>query len=185
MNVHKAGLLHLSYPSVLLCSNFTREDWLWLVAQKDSMLRSYMYQNKHCPTEILQFAVTETAESEAGVLSSAAANVNAPREVVQLALDSSYSPARGAALGRADLDWTEVGKKAQLLTLYEKLVLFGRSDCPEWMLRIMWKLPSQMSLDGKDDINETLRRVAERRLKKGNMLTSEELEEIAAREASK
>lgn len=185
MTEHKKGLQHLSYPSVLLCSNFSREDWLWLVSQRDPLLRSYTYLNKHCPPEILQMALIETAESEAGVLSSAASNLNAPPQVVRLALDSPYSAPRGAALGRDDLDWIEIKSKAQLLTMFEKLVLFGRKDCPEWMLRLVWKLPSQMSLDGKDDINHTLRMTAERRLKKAGLLTQEELEEIKAREASK
>ena len=121
----------------------------------------------------------------AGVLSSAASNANAPEDVIQMALASHDWPARHAALSKPVINWQVLFDHHETMPLSEKLILFGRRDAPEWMLRIIWRLPSQMSLDSSEDINKSLRRAAERRLKVGDMLTADELEEIAAREASK
>lgn len=182
MEDRSRALAHLSYMSILLCSNFTRADWLWLVAHKDPYVRSYAYMNKACPAEILQIALLEKSESEAGVLSSAALHENAPAEIIEMAFTSPHWPARFAAFSRGALDWNRLRQERTPLSMSEKVVLFGRADCPEWLLRDMWTLPVQLSLDGKDDINKTLRTIAVRRLKKQNLLTPDELSALKKEE---
>ena len=179
----KSELRALPLPE-LLKGTFLPVEWMALVADEDPFRVSYTCMNSNCPPEMLRLAVFGV-KVNAGVLSSAASNVNAPEEVIRKAFSSREWPARNAALSSPNINWEELRDSGQRLPLSEKLILFGRKDAPEWMLRTVWALPTQMSLDGKDDINKTLRSIAERRLKKQGLLTPEELEEIEAREASK
>lgn len=65
-----------------------------------------------------------------------------------------------------DIRWDELEQKLESLEMYEKLLLFGRQDCPVWLLLHMFYLPPQLCLAGESDINVPLRNAARRRLQK-------------------
>lgn len=166
---------------ILLCDNFTHDEWIALTMDPDPYVRSYAYLNKNCPSVIRERALYE---KNPGVLSSALDCPDPPRALLAFASQVTHWAVRQVLLERKVLDWASLERPEELIPMYEKLALFGRKDCPEWMLRIMWKLPPQRALDGNGDINDRLRDIAERRLDKADMLTAEERAEIEARKAA-
>lgn len=179
----KSELLALSAEKILAAKEFFPVEWLTLV-MSDSHWR-YAIGNPACPAGMLAYAATYGKEQgEIGRRLAAIEHPNAPADLVKEAFaERDNWPVRQAALARKDLDWEALRHDAPGFPMYEKLVLFERTDCPEWMLRIMWKLPPQKDLCGEKDINDRLRDIAQDRLRRGNMLTADELNALEARNA--